>query len=140
MLVSWAARQLSGDKNAKSRKTVVGVEKLIAEYAPQVIVLEDASAKGSLRSQRIRRLTAKLKVLAKKRRVKVALFTRKQVMRAFLPDGKGTRHDLAAAIAERFPGELGPQLPPKRKFYETEDYRIGIFMAAALALTLRHSQ
>ena len=40
---------------------------------------------------------------------------------------------IATALADRF-AELRPVLPPKRKFYESEDYRTSIFDAAALGV------
>ena len=55
------------------------------------------------------------------------------MMKAFFADGKGTKHTLAQIIARRFPEELGHRLPPKRRPWESEDYRMGIFDAVALA-------
>jgi hypothetical protein len=66
--------------------------------------------------------------------MKVALFSQSQVRRAFLGDAVGTKHALANIIAERFPEELGFLLPPKRRDWMSEDYRMPIFDAAALAL------
>jgi hypothetical protein len=37
----------------------------------------------------------------------------------------------------RFPEELGHRLPPKRKPWMSEDYRMGIFDAVALAFATR---
>jgi hypothetical protein len=49
-------------------------------------------------------------------------------------DGRGTKHALAEIIAKRFPEELGSRLPPKRKPWMSEDSRMNIFDAVALAL------
>lgn|GEM_PF-479109 len=129
-LVDWGVKSVTGDKNAGSMEKV---EEMIAHYDPQVMVLEDALAKGSRRSARIQALTKRLIALAESRAVKVALFSQKQVRRVFFADGCGTKHALAEIIAKRFPEELGFRLPPRRRPWMSEDYRIAIFDATALA-------
>ncbi len=49
--------------------------------------------------------------------------------------GRG-KYERAVEIAARFP-EIGWKLPPKRKAWESEDYRMSMFSAAALAMTYR---
>jgi hypothetical protein len=44
-----------------------------------------------------------------------------------------TKHQIAVVIAGKFP-ELAPRLPPVRKPWMTEDARMAIFDAVALAL------
>ena len=44
------------------------------------------------------------------------------------------KQEIAIAIAEHFP-ELAPRLPRSRKPWMSEDYRMSIFDAVALALT-----
>jgi hypothetical protein len=133
-LVDWGVRSVTGDKNADTLKKVVA---MIALYKPVALVLEDASAKGSRRSRRIRDLTEEIVATAAGRRIKVALFSRDRVMQTFFEDGHGTKHAIARILAVRFQEELGPRLPPRRKPWNSEDYRMGIFDAVALALTLR---
>lgn len=133
-LVDWGVKSVKGHKNNGSIKKV---EELIAHYNPQVMVLEDTLAKASRRSTRIQALTKRLIALAESHKIKVALFSQKQVQRVFFADGCGTKHALAKIIAERFPEELGFRLPPKRRPWMSEDYRMGIFDAVALALMLR---
>ena len=52
-------------------------------------------------------------------------------MNTFIPDSQGTKHMLAEIIAKRFPEELGSRLPPKRKPWMSEDFRMNIFDAVA---------
>jgi hypothetical protein len=59
------------------------------------------------------------------------------VLQVFIPDGQGTKHELAEILAKQFPEELGSRLPPKRKAWMSEDSRMGIFDAVALALVFR---
>jgi Holliday junction resolvasome RuvABC endonuclease subunit len=133
-LVDWGVKTVKGDKNVQS---LARVEDLIAHYQPEVLVLEDASAKGSRRSPRIRKLSRQIIKMAATRKVSVALFSRDQVMKTFITDGQGTKHMLAEIMAKRFPEELGSRLPPKRRPWMSEDYRMNIFDAVALAMMFR---
>jgi Holliday junction resolvasome RuvABC endonuclease subunit len=133
-LADWDAKKLKRDKN---NGTVARVEGLIARYQPQVIVMEDASAKDSRRRPRIRKLVQRISALAVKRGIKVALFSRNQVLQYFFADGNGTKHEIAEIIARQFPEELGFQLPPERRAWDSEDHRMDIFDAVALLLALR---
>jgi hypothetical protein len=63
--------------------TIEKVERMIAHYNPQVMVLEDTGSKGSRRSPRIRALAKLLLAVAKSRTIKVDLFSQKQVRRVF---------------------------------------------------------
>jgi Holliday junction resolvasome RuvABC endonuclease subunit len=131
LLVDWGVRSVEGDKNSGSIKKV---EKMIDHYDPQVMALEDTGSKGSRRSPRIQALTKRLVVVAESHTIRVALFSRKLIQRGFLGDGQGTKHALAKVIAEQFPEELGFHLPPKRRPWMSEDSRMDIFDAVALAL------
>jgi Holliday junction resolvasome RuvABC endonuclease subunit len=134
-LVDWGVKTVkNGDKNVQSLEKV---KELIAHYQPGVLVLENASAKNSLRSRRIRRLCRQIIKLASTNKVSVKLFSREQVMKTFLPDGRGTKYAVAEIVAERFPEELSQKLPPERKLGNSEDSRMSIFDAMALALVFR---
>lgn len=130
-LVDWGVKTVQWDKNVQS---LAKVEELLVLYQPGVLVLEDASAKNSRRSTRIRKLCQQIIKLAVARKVSVKVFSRDRVMKIFITDGQGTKHSLAEIIAKRFPEELGSRLPPKRKPWMSEDSRMNIFDAVALAL------
>ena len=132
-LVDWGVKSIKGDKNTG---TIAKVEEMIVHYQPDVIVLEDHSTKHSRRSARIQALSRRIIAFAKGRNVAVTVFSREQVRRVFFADGQGTKHALAEILAARFPEELGCRLPPKRRPWMSEDYRMDIFDAVALALVL----
>jgi Holliday junction resolvasome RuvABC endonuclease subunit len=134
-LVDWGIKTVK--KRDKNKQSLAKMEKLIAHYQPGALVLEDASAKVSRRSPRIRKLSRQIIKMAADRKVSVKLFSRDQVMKAFIADGTGTKHALAEIIAKRFPEELGSRLPPKRKPWMSEDSRMDIFDAVALILAFR---
>jgi Holliday junction resolvasome RuvABC endonuclease subunit len=134
IFVDWGVKKVTGNKNAQSLKKA---EDLIIQYQPAVLVLENTSANGSRRSLRIRTLTHQIIEMTTTRNVKVKLFSRDQVMKAFITEKKGTKQEVAEIIAQRFPVELGSSLPAKRKLWKSEDSRMTIFDAVALALTFR---
>ena len=128
-LVDWAGKSVQSTEEAK---TMAKVSEIIRHYRPEIIVLEDH--RGSRRCARIQKLLDKVCRLAKKeglksRRVQISLV--KKVFRTFRAN---TKHEIAHAVAQQLP-ELAPRLPPYRKPWMSEDYRMAIFDAAALALT-----
>jgi len=109
------------------------VGNLINHYQPNAIAIEDAQAKGSRRSARIQALIDEIVVLARDAKIKVKRCSRKQLNLDFLSDEHGTKHDLAGFMAARFPKELDLHLPPKRRLWTSDDCRMDIFDAVALA-------
>ena len=75
--------------------------------------------------------------LAEKRGVKVLVLSRKQVREVFFAEGMGSKDSLAEILVERFPDELGARLPRKRRTSTSEDHRMAMFEAVALALAFR---
>src|SRR5437868_8585483 len=122
-LINWGVKTASGNKN---RESLAKLKSLIVHYTPGVIVLEDASAKDSRRSARIRKLGVQLVALAKSQKVKMTLFSRTQVRKAFFAGGQGTKDALAEIVANRFPEELGSRLPRKRLLWMSEAYQMAI--------------
>jgi Holliday junction resolvasome RuvABC endonuclease subunit len=133
-LIDWGVKSVKGDKNKQS---LLKIKEMISRYHPGVLVFEDYSAKGSRRSPRIRKLGHQIAALAKSCKVRVKLFSRQQVRKAFFADGQGTKDVLADMLAKQFPEELGFRLPPKRRPWMSEAYQMGIFEAVALVLIFR---
>ncbi len=133
-LADWGVKSVTGDKNPGC---IAQVEKMVAHYQPDVVVLEDTSTKPFRRSTRIRALGKQIITLAKSHNVIAVLFSKEQVRQAFFDDGQGTKYALAEIIAKKFSDELGFRLPPKRRPWMSEDYRMDIFDAVALALMVR---
>ncbi len=135
-LANWGVKAVKGKGN-KNPKSLARVKELIADCQPDVLILEDASAKGSQRSTRIRKLGPQIVKLAATLKVNLKLISREQVSKTLIPASRGTKHALAEIIAKRFPDELGAKLPPKRKAWMKEHYQMGIFDAVALAVAFR---
>jgi Holliday junction resolvasome RuvABC endonuclease subunit len=133
-LVDWGVKSAAGNKNARC---LTKVNEMIAHYRPEAMVLYDCTSKGSRRSARIRALSRQIAALASRQNMRVRLFSNEQVRRSFFEDGKGTKHALAELLAKRFPAELACRLPPARRAWMSEDYRMNIFDAVALAMAFR---
>jgi len=134
VLVDWGVKSVQGDKN---RRSLTKVEEMIVHYQPEVIALEDMAEEDSRRSNRIRTLSRRISALAARFNVHIEVCSRKQIRQVFFANGGGTKHALAEILARRFPEELGLRLPPKRKPWKSEDCRMDIFDAVALAVSLR---
>jgi hypothetical protein len=127
----------SGNKGVKGNKTlnsVSKVEKLMNLFQPTVLVLQDVNAKGCHRAPRIKALHQQVIGLAEKRKCKVVFFSGKRLRIALLGDVKGTKHEMAEMLAQKFPVELAGKLPPKRRSWENEDGRMDMFDAVGLAV------
>jgi hypothetical protein len=126
-----------GNKSATGNKNVHSlskIEKLMNFFQPSVLVLQDVNAKEIRRAPRIKALHQQIVELAEKRQCKVALFSGKKLRIALLDNAKGIKHEMAEALAKKFPAELAGKLPPKRRPWENEDGRMDIFDAVALAV------
>lgn len=128
-LIDWGVKSVkSGNKNARSLSKVGD---LIDHYHPDVIVVEDG--RGSRRSARVQALTEEIIRLAEGECIKVERYSRKQVIGGFSSNDKETKQGRAEYIAARFPEELSFRLPTRRRPWTSEDYRMDIFDAVALA-------
>ena len=131
-LVSWDNKSAKGDR--KNAQCLKHLKKLLDIYKPEVLVLEDCSAKSCLRRKRTRILIQAMADLGPAYGMSIALVSKEQVKQSLLTDGKGTQYDIAVDLAKRFPEELAHDLPPKRKIYEAENSKMDIFDAMALVL------
>src|SRR5436190_4891610 len=133
MLVDWGVKSVRGDKNTAS---LVKVKELIRDYAPTLVVLEDMRGKDCRRSPRVQTLAQKIIQWAASHKLKTRLVSQKAVRSALSLEPVATKHEVATRLAERLPQELSSRLPPKRKPWMSEDYRMNIFDAVALAVAV----
>ena len=124
----------NGDKNSRS---FAKVKKLTAFYRPSALILQDVTAKDSRRNPRIKALHREVMRLAAKQGLPVVLISEKQLRSLLLGNASGTKHEMAEMLANRFPDELAFRLPPKRRLWQSEDSRMDVFDAVALAVAFR---
>jgi hypothetical protein len=134
--IDWGVYDARGaDKNALC---LIRINSLLELHTPDVLVLQDMSEHGTRRARRIRELNRRAAELADQRGVRVKTYSRAQVIEYFAELGAVTKHKIAEAIAKHIPA-LDLYVPPARKPWMSENARMGIFDAAALAWMFFHS-
>src|SRR5438477_3179535 len=109
---------------------------LLDLWRPAALVLHNPVKKSRRPNQKKDGLTEWIVAEAKSRRIMVHA----PVKSSADYQGKNlTKYENARRVAERFP-VLTRALPPKRKAWESEHYRMSIFTAAALAMAQLHAK
>lgn len=130
-VVDWGAAAVRGEKNAGCLSRIQG---LIRLYKPEVIVLESPRSCDTRRCDRVQSLLKDIRTQAGAWGVRVSVFSREQVREVFAPVGAKTKHQIAKVLADRYREELSPRMPPFRQPWMSEDERMAMFDAAALAV------
>jgi len=133
-LVDWGVKGVRGRQ--KNLASLTKVRELLAFYRPDVLVLEDYEGHGSRRARRIEILFNLIAAHAEGEGMRTASFSRAEVRDSF---GLTAKREIAESIVREFP-ELEPRLPPVRRIWMSEDRRMNIFDAAALAITFFNSK
>jgi hypothetical protein len=134
MMLECGKREAKGNRNVKNAQVVSKVEKLMNQFLPDVLLLQDINAARCRRAPRIKALHRQIVGLAEKHKRKVKLLSGKQLRITLLGDAKGTKHEMAEMLAKKFPAELGKRLPPKRRAWDSEDGRMDVFDAVGLGV------
>lgn len=128
--VDWGVYDARGaNKNALC---LGRIRSLLALHTPDVLVLQDMSDNGTHRASRIRELNRDAAELADQRGLLVRMYSRAGIIQCFEEFGAVSKHGIAEVLAKHIPA-LSLFLPPVRKPWMSEDARMGIFDAAALA-------
>ncbi len=128
-LLDWGVRSFRQGVNAAKIPAEKKIATLMDEFCPRVVVLRKRAVDKNKKRCRMGKATLRQ---AEKRRIPVRLLSQRTVKNAFADHGRN-KYTIASALAERFP-ELASRLPPKRKIWQSEDYRMSIFDAAALGV------
>jgi hypothetical protein len=130
VMLECGHKEVWGNKNALS---VSKIEKLMNQFLPAVVVLQDVNAANCRRAPRIKALHRQVVGLAEKHKCKVEVLSGKQLRIALVGDEKGTKHEMAEMLVQKYPSDLGGRLPRKRRAWENEDGRMDTFDAVGLA-------
>lgn len=122
-ILDWGVKSFRGGVNAVRDPLGLKISRLIAAYVPDAIVLRKRLRTNTLLRQ--------LELEAGAQRVGVHFLSGRMVKDAF-PHCRN-KDEIASAICDRFL-ELLSVLPPKRKPFQKEDYRMRIFDAAATGM------
>lgn len=110
---------------------------LLARYGPDAVVVEDCESSASRRGARVQKLLTGITKFVESSDATVASISLNDVQEVFASNGSATKYEIAQMIAMAFP-ELAIRLPPPRKVWESEDERMSLFDAAALAIAYFH--
>jgi hypothetical protein len=135
--LDWSIVEAGGGE--RKQKILTRINLLFAQSTPDVVVLQDMSHKGGThRPHRIRHLNEAIAEAAEQYGFPIVFISRAEVRQHFAYLGRVTKDTIAAAIAKHIPA-FDRFLPPPRKPWKSEDARMGLFDAAALALTFFHA-
>lgn len=129
-LVDWG---VAGLWSKSDEEFLTRLEAMVDRYRPAIIAVEDTSS--TRRGERAQRRIEAVVEYAELRDVHPILVSRSEVRSSLDLPTDATKHEAAARIAELFP-ELGTLLPPERKPWQSEDERMNVFDAVALAIPL----
>jgi len=107
------------------------VDGLAYRHAALTIVVEDIS--HTLRGDRVKRCVMRVAQYAQERGLGVCVVARHERAAVLSLHPRASNHDIATAIAMRFP-ELEVHLPSRRRRWQSEDERIAIFAAVSCLL------
>ena len=128
-LLDWGVRSFRSGVNAVKLPPSKKLLALLDEFAPSAVVIGKPEPG---RNRKRAPLLATIQRVAKYRRIPVRLVSRQAIERAFAGAARN-KYQIACTVAQRLP-ELATRLPPKRKIWQSEDYRTSIFDAAALGV------
>jgi Holliday junction resolvasome RuvABC endonuclease subunit len=129
--IDWGVKEMRGRR--KHSRCVASIDKILDRYEPDILVLQDTSPTGTRRARRVTNLNAAVATLASGRAIPVYAYSREVVRSAFEDIGLPNKHSMAELIAKHIPA-FERYVPPPRKPWMSEDARMGLFDAAALAL------
>lgn len=126
--LDWGVKRLrAGNQVALLSK----LHALVDTYRPDVILMEPPDT--TRRSARITEIAVSAARYAEGRGIELVFIGRIVVRAHFMSLGAATKHATAGEIARLVPA-LAPHLPPPRKPWQSEDARMAVFVAFALAL------
>jgi hypothetical protein len=135
--VDWGIHEARGSR--KNAQCLARINSLLELHMPDVVVLQNMSDHGTRRVPRIQELNRRIAELAHLRGIIVHKYSRAQALNHFTESGVATKQKIAEMIVKQVPA-LGLYVPPERKPWMSEDPRMGIFEAAALAWMYFHDR
>ena len=128
-MLDWGVRSFRTGVNAVKIPAATKFLALLDEFRPSAVLVGERLAR---RTARHTKMLTTIRRQARSRRIPVRYLSRRDVNRAFV-GFESNKYEVASVLARQFP-DLALRLPPKRKCWQSEDYRMGIFDAAALGV------
>jgi hypothetical protein len=135
--VDWGICDPHGDH--KKHRAIQIIAARIERYSPDILIFRNRAGIRPARNWRHAALMEALEKLAKRKGISIARYSRDEVRQSFASLGSSTRYAIVQTIAKQVP-IFETYMPPIRKIWKAEDRRMGMFDAAALALTFYRTQ
>lgn len=132
-IIDWGVKSFAGE--TKNSRCARAVEKLLASYSPDCLVIEDARSALPPRSNRVCSLYQLLAGLAGARGIDVDSITSARLTETFRKLGARTKHERAMLVAS-YLSALAPRVPPPRKVWQSENPNMAMFQAAMLGFVM----
>jgi hypothetical protein len=116
-----------------AKEATARIESLIGRFHPRVLVLRRISKKSRRNRARTRIIIRRLCRCLRGSPVRIVFVSEPRLKKHFQRKGEITKQDIASSLASTFP-ELQWKLPPRRKSWEIENWRMSAFDAIALAV------
>lgn len=123
-----------GVRRFRSTSKHVRISDLLETFQPSIVVLRMWSAHGRRNSPRLAEVMRAVRGEVRRVFIPIAFVSEKTVARFFGRYGKKSKHEIASLLATWFPA-LEWKLPPRRKIWQAEHWRMPIFDAVALGIT-----
>jgi len=133
LLLDWGVQSFRNGRNAVRIPLATKIAALLEDFEPAVVVAKEPPTRKKVNRARTRKVLELVRHKASLRGIRTRVFKRGAASNPFGGEERLTKHKIATVLADRF-AELRPVLPPKRKPWESEDYRTSIFDAAALGV------
>ena len=130
--VDWGICDPRGDRRKHQAIRLIAAR--VERYSPDILILRDRTGVRSRGNWRYATLVDALERLAHRKGISITRYSRDQVRQSFGSLESPTRYAIVQAIAKQVP-IFETYVPPIRKIWKPEDRRMGMFDAAALALT-----
>jgi hypothetical protein len=128
-ILDWGIRSFRSGANAVKTPAGEKFGALLDEFTPSAVVIR---GRATVRSTKKPKLLSIIERQVRSRRIPFRFITPRDVNRAFV-GFESNKYEVASVLAKQFP-TLASKLPPKRKCWQSEDYLMGIFDAAAVGV------
>jgi hypothetical protein len=137
-LIDWGLRRVSGLR--RNRRCLEKLDEMLNAFHPDLLVMERWNAPDSRRCNRTKIFLHLASRMADSHGIPTVHISRKMVNKAFANSaGEPTKYAIAQILAEDYPW-LAKWLPAARKPWMSEDTRMCIFDACALAIAYYRSR
>ena len=133
LVLDWGVQSFRHGRNAVRIPLATKIAALLEDFRPAVVVAKEPPSRKKVNRARTQKVLELVRHKASLRGIRTRVFNRRAARNPFGGEERLTKHKVATVLAERF-AELRPVLPPKRKPWESKDYRTSIFDAAALGV------